>query len=754
MRRLISRAVPGLLEGVSPLLAPLLLARGVDTPDKLRVFLHPAAQDLHDPFLMPDMEKACRMIRETIDLGKHIIIYGDYDCDGVCASVIMLEALKSLGAHAEVYIPSRKEEGYGLNTAAMHKLAEKQYRLMITVDCGITAVEEIALAKSLGMNVILTDHHTPPDPLPAADAILHPQLGGYPCSSLCGAGTAYKLACALSGKQIIPTLPLCALATVADMVPLLGENRTLAALGLAAMADTSNIGLRALLRVSGLRTGEAVTGQQAGFLLAPRINACGRMETAQIALELLSTDDPVRAAELADTADGLNARRKSLENMVLEQANAQASALDLCTGHAIVIEGEGWESGVVGLAAGRLAEYYGYPTVILSREGDICVGSARSACGVDLYQALSACSDLFTRFGGHKQAAGLTLPAENVSELRIRLSDAVAKQLQGRTLMPETVYDGELRLTDITLDLISSLGMLEPFGTGNPAPVFLVRDVEALSARAVGSGGSHLKLTLGQDTCILDAIAFRMGTLASSMRGICSLAITPVANTFNGRTSPECRIEAIASMQRFFSRPANEDALAILQELAHLCRIDNFSGLPAQLEMLPAPQNDQGTLYLCRTAASAARITAAYPQLDILDDTQSDPRAYSAVWLCDVLTFPGPYRRVILCDGLLCPQEYAKLRDLLPQAEILAMPRSAELNNALMLLRFSIEELRAFYVALRKNGTFDRKNPRTDAMLRVLCRVGLTDETGHLQPAQPCDPAADSLFQLIQGGEP
>ncbi|MBQ1717608.1 MAG: single-stranded-DNA-specific exonuclease RecJ, partial [Bacteroidales bacterium] len=509
--------------------------------------------------------------------------YGDYDCDGVCASVIMLEALKSLGAHAEVYIPSRKEEGYGLNTAAMHKLAEKQYRLMITVDCGITAVEEIALAKSLGMNVILTDHHTPPDPLPAADAILHPQLGGYPCSSLCGAGTAYKLACALSGKQTIPTLPLCALATVADMVPLLGENRTLAALGLAAMADTSNIGLRALLRVSGLRTGEAVTGQQAGFLLAPRINACGRMETAQIALELLSTDDPVRAAELADTADGLNARRKSLENQVLEQANAQASALDLCTGHAIVIEGEGWESGVVGLAAGRLAEYYGYPTVILSREGDICVGSARSACGVDLYQALSACSDLFTRFGGHKQAAGLTLPAENVPELRIRLSDAVAKQLQGRTLMPETVYDGELRLTDITLDLISSLGMLEPFGTGNPAPVFLVRDVEALSARAVGSGGSHLKLTLGQDTCILDAIAFRMGTLASSMRGICSLAITPVANTFNGRTSPECRIEAIASMQRFFSRPANEDALAILQELAHLCRIDNFSGLPAQL---------------------------------------------------------------------------------------------------------------------------------------------------------------------------
>lgn len=754
MRRLVSRAVPGSLEGVSPLLAPLLLARGVDTPDKLHAFLHPSAQNLYDPFLMPDMEKAYRMIQEAVGHGESIVIYGDYDCDGVCASVIVLEALKSLGAHAEIYIPSRKEEGYGLNTAAMRLLAERKHRLMITVDCGITAVEEIALAKSLGMNVILTDHHTLPDPLPAADAILHPQLGGYPCSNLCGAGTAYKLACALSGKQILPTLPLCALATVADMVPLLDENRTLAALGLAAMSDTSIIGLRALMRVSGIRGGEAVTGQQAGFQLAPRINACGRMETAQIALELLSTKDPARAAELADAADGLNARRKSLENQIQEQANAQASALDLCTERAIVIEGEGWEGGVVGLAAGRLAERYGYPTVILSRDGDVCVGSARSACGVDLYQALSACSDLFTRFGGHKQAAGLTLPAENVPEFRHRLSDAVARQLEGRTLMPETAYDGELRLSDITLDLIDSLRMLEPFGTGNPAPVFLLRDVEALTARAVGSEGAHLKLTLSQDTCMLDAIAFRMGMLASSLRGICSLAVTPVTNTFNGHTSPECRVEAIASMQRCFSRPASDEATVILQELARLCRINYFSGLPAQLEMLPEPQSDQGTLYLCRTAASAARIAAAYPQLDILDDAQADPRAYSAVWLCDALAFPGPYRRVILCDGLLCPQEYARLRELLPQAEVLALPRSAALKSALMLMRFSIEELRAFYVTLRKGGSFDRKDPRTDAMLRVLCRVGLTDDAGHLQPAQPCDPAADPLFQLIQGSEP
>lgn len=253
---------------------------------------------------------------------------------------------------------------------------------------------------------------------------------------------------------------------------------------------------------------------------------------------------------------------------------------------------------------------------------------------------------------------------------------------------------------------------------------------------------------------MLDAIAFRMGSLASSIRGICSLAVAPVANTFNGRTSPECRIEAIASMQRRFSRSADEEAHILLQELARLCRIDIFSDVPAQLEMLPAPQGDQGTLYLCRTAATATRIVEAYPQLDILDSPQADPRAYNAVWLCDTMTFPGPYHRVILCDGLLCPQEYTKLLSMLPQAEILALPRSKELDSALKLLRFSIEDLRAFYIMLRKGGSFDRKNPRTDAMLRVLCRVGLTDDIGHLQPAQSCDPAADPLFQLIQGGEP
>ena len=308
MQQLICRGAQGEIPGISPLLAPLLIARGADTYEKAQAFLHPSERDLNDPFLMPDMRAACDMVRAAIARRTPIAVYGDYDCDGVCASVIMLEALRSLGADARSYIPSRKDEGYGLNEAAVRRLAE-HCGLLITVDCGVTAVQEIALAKSLGMQVILTDHHTLPAELPQADAALHPQLGDYPCRDLCGAGIAYKLACALTGKKILPSLELAGLATIADMVPLLGENRALAALGLRAMRQTARPGLRALMQTAGMQESADIGGMQAAFLLAPRINACGRMDTADIALNLLSTGNAARAAALAAEADALNTRR-------------------------------------------------------------------------------------------------------------------------------------------------------------------------------------------------------------------------------------------------------------------------------------------------------------------------------------------------------------------------------------------------------------------------------------------------------------
>ena len=750
MHRLIFRGTPGALPGLSPILGSLLLARGIDTPEKADAFLHPCENQLHDPCLMENMGAAVRMIRHAVEADHSIVVYGDYDCDGVCASVILLETLKSLGARAEIYIPSRKDEGYGLNCDAVRRLAQN-HQLLITVDCGITSAAEAALARELGMSVIITDHHTIPAQLPPADAILHPQLGNYPCPFLCGAGAAYKLSCALTGKQILPSLELCALATIADMVPLLGENRALAALGLRHMQVSLRPGLRALLSVAGIRGGEAVSGTQAAFQLAPRINACGRMETAQIAVKLLTAPDALTAMELAQQADGLNARRKNIEQRILEEADAQVQQMDLVKNRVIVVMGEGWESGVVGLAAGRLAERYGYPTVALSRDGDTCVGSARSACGIDLYKALAACADLFTRFGGHKQAAGLTIAAQHVDAFRERLSQAVAEQLQGRPLMPETACDCELSLSDITLELIDTVSRLEPFGMGNPAPVFLLKDADVVSARAVGAEGAHLKLTLSQGGALMDAIAFRMGSRAGSLHGQCDLAVTPVANTFGGRTAAECRIEAVGSAQARFLTDETAESIELLQEFERFCRMNDISGDVTAADTLPPPEGAQGMLYLCRTAETAAHVAALCPDLDI--GTRPDPRAYNAVWRCDGLKRLGPYRRIVLCDGLLSLHETACLADLYPGAEIITLPFSPALRARLEKLKFSVDEMRALYVGLRQGRQPDRSQPQQEAMVRVLQSMALVGPECQLLPMRKSDPLHDPLYRMIQGCE-
>ncbi|MBQ9299448.1 MAG: single-stranded-DNA-specific exonuclease RecJ [Clostridia bacterium] len=750
MHRLISRGAAGTLPGLPPIIESLLLARGVDTPEKARAFLHPDESQLHDPFLMENMGAAVRIIRRAMEEGQSIVIYGDYDCDGVCASVTLMETLKGLGARADIYIPGRKDEGYGLNCGAVRRLAEN-HRLLITVDCGITSVEETALARELGMTVIITDHHTIPSRQPPADVILHPQLGDYPCPYLCGAGAAYKLSCALEGKQVLPSLELCALATIADMVPLLEENRALAALGLRRMRVSLRPGLRALLSVAGIRGGEAVSGTQAAFQLAPRINACGRMETAQIAVKLLMAPDALTATELAQRADGLNARRKNIEQRILEEADAQVRGMDLVKNRVIVVMGEGWESGVVGLAAGRLAERYGYPTVALSRDGDTCVGSARSACGIDLYKALAGCADLFTRFGGHKQAAGLTIAARHVDEFRERLSQAVEAQLQGRPLMPETVYDCPLSLEDITLELVDAMNQLEPFGMGNPAPVFLLEGVDAVSARAVGAEGAHLKLTLSQNGVLRDAIAFHMGDRAGTLHGQCDLAVTPVANTFGGRTAAECRVEAVGSAQARFLTDEAAESMMLLQEFEGFCRINNISGDVIAAETLPPPEGVQGTLYLCRTAETAALVAAQYPALDIV--TAPDPRAYNAVWRCDGLKALGPYRRIVLCDGLLSLHEAACLGGLYPGAAIMTLPFTPALKSRLDAIKFTVDEMRALYVALRRGRQPDRAQPRQEAMVRVLQSMALVGPECQLLPVHKSDPAQDPLYRMIQGCE-
>jgi len=755
MHRFICRGAQGSIPGIDEKLAPLLIARGADTYEKAHAFLHPSAQQLHDPMQLFGMEKAVAIIRETLKDGAPLIVYGDYDCDGVCASAILVETLTRLCGTVRAYIPHRKAEGYGLNCEAVRKLAQKG-ACLITVDCGITSLEEVALAKDLGLRVIITDHHTPPETLPDADAVIHAALGDYPCKALCGAGTAWKLACALEARIVHESIDLAALATIADMVPLLHENRVIAALGLQKMTNSARPGLRALMTVAAIDLNAPVSGTQAAFLLAPRVNACGRMDTARIALDLMLSRSDAQAQTLANKADQLNAQRKNVESRIFALADEQVQRMDLYALRAIVVEGDGWESGVVGLAAGRLSERYGYPSVVLSREGDTCVGSARSASGVDLYQALYECRDLFIRFGGHKQAAGLTIEAQHVPAFRERLSTAVAKQLAGQIPMPQTAYDSEITLNDVTVPFIEQLSALEPFGMENPAPVYLLRQADVLSTRAVGADNSHLKLVLSQNAVQRDAIAFHMGARAGVLHGQSDLAVTPVINSFRGKASAECRIEAVGQSGTRFTSDISAEAHAILQELSAFCRIENIYPLH---EITPFDERawyheDQGTLFLCRTAETANRFAALYPACDAVRGDDIEPRAYSAVWLCDKLSRRGPYRRVVLCDGLLCPQETAQLHALYPEAQFFAASKTQSLRAAFAALQCSVEALRDLYRQLRAGAAIDLGDPRTAAMAQVLCHMELLalTPTPQLLPMQKRAPEDDLLYQLIRDG--
>jgi len=540
------------------------------------------------------------------------------------------------------------------------------------------------------------------------------------------------------------------------MVPLLGENRAIAALGLKCMLTNNRPGLRALMRVSGIEAGSPLSGTQAAFLLAPRINACGRMDTARIALDLVLARDDMRAEALANEADKLNAQRKNVESHIYSLAEEQVRQMDLCALRAIVVEGENWESGVVGLAAGRLAERFGYPSVVLSREGDVCVGSARSASGVDLYQALYACRDLFVRFGGHKQAAGLTIEAQNIPAFREMLHKAVSEQLSGRVPMPQTTYDGEITLDDITVGMIRELEQLEPFGVGNPAPVYLLRQADVLSTRAVGADASHLRLMLSQNAVQRDAIAFHMGTRAGVLHGLSDLAVTPVINSFRGKTSAECRVEAIGQSCSRFAEDIQAQSHALLQELSNLCRIKNIYPLHEIMSFEEGAWEDeeQGTLMLCRTAQTANRIAELYPTYDAVRGNGFDPRAYNAVWLCDQAMRRGPYRRVVLCDGLTCPQEADHLHALYPEARFYAAPRTAALRAAFYPLLCTVDELRNAYRQLRAGQTLDLRDAKAAAMAQVLCHMELIALTPapQLLPMKKSSPEDDELYRLIRDG--
>ena len=538
-------ADPAPLGGLPGWFSAMLRLRGITTEEESRRFLSPSLGDLHDPFLLPGMTETVRLLREAAARRDPILIWGDYDADGICAASILLETLKEEGENVNFYLPSRHSDGYGLNPEGIRKAAEKGFRLLITVDCGISSREETALARSLGMTVIVTDHHALPPELPEADAVMNPLLGGYPCPFLCGAGVALKICQALQGPEgLRKRLDLAAIATVADVVPLLGENRVIVREGLDCVARTRRPGLQALLKSAGIEA--PVTTDHLGFRIGPRLNAAGRLEDARPAARLLMTRDPVLAESLASHLEELNSRRQAMEREITGQALQQVREQpDFGTARSLVVSGD-WNPGLIGLTAGKLCEKFYLPAVALSLQGDTAVGSCRSIPGVHIFGMLQRCGDLLTRFGGHAQAAGLTLPAGNIAAFRERLSRVISESCPPEVFRREMAYDLEVPFRSWDEESLGLLEQLEPTGEGNPAPVFLLSGASVQTMRRVGRDLSHLQVTLlDRDNTPVRGIAFSQGEEADRPRDGADLLYRPYLNEFRGRRSVEARIFAL-----------------------------------------------------------------------------------------------------------------------------------------------------------------------------------------------------------------
>ena len=699
------------LPGLPAWLCGLLAARGITTAAEAQGFLHPSLDQLREPQALHDLSKAAGLIRCAAKQGKRAVVYGDYDVDGVSASAILYETLLLLGMQATVYLPDRHKEGYGLNIPAVEKLAQEA-DVLITVDCGITSIQEVKRAKELGMAVIVTDHHRNLDELPPADAVVSPLLSDYPFPGLCGAGVAWKLALALAGDAAMELMELAAVATVADMVPLTDENRVIAALGLERLSHTKRPGLRSVMEHAGIQG--SVSSDQVGFQIAPRMNACGRIGSARIAFEMLTTRSKTKAEELAIQMEGLNQERKNQETKVLDAALEQAARMDLVEHRAIVVWGEGWNSGVVGLAAGRIAEQFGYPTVALAVDGDTCVGSARSAGDIDIYKALSQCSDLFERFGGHKQAAGVSLKKERLEAFAVRLSQAVSEQTGGRPLKQTMLCDGELTLSDVTEETVRWLQKLEPFGMGNPAPRFLCRDAQPVFLRAVGTEGRHLKCGFLQGGAQRDGVYFGGGSWAGKAVGRYCFAFSPTLNEFRGRVSAECRLYALQMIPSSLPKDTAREAVSLFSES---CSAQPVSFLPP-VDLSSVMAMGQGTLLLCRCLETALALHDRFPDADFCLDTATDSRAFNTILLCGNARSVSPsFRSIIFCDGDM--GEGAVYRAACPKAHIVALPLSEPLKNLLAVSFVDRDAMRNCYIKLRDKSFRDLYSFAADCCLSV-----------------------------------
>ncbi len=538
-----------------PTVARLLCLRGLGDPERAARFLSPTLDHLHDPFLLADMPRAVERIERALAGRERIAIHGDYDVDGITSTVILRRALELLGGDVVHFIPERLRDGYGLQPAAIDRLHGEGVQLVISVDCGIRASEATLRARELGVDLIITDHHEPEGTLPPALAVINPKRADcrYPDKNLAGVGVALKLVqalCQRAGKsRWLPAfVKVAAIGTLADVVPLVGENRVIAKLGLASLSSGRHtVGLRALLEASGL-SGKRIDSYQVGFILAPRVNAAGRMSTPDIATRLLLANDESAIEEARGLALQLNEenlRRQGEEADLVAQAK-KAIETDPAIGahNVLVVGGEGWHRGVIGIAASKIVDQYHKPAIVLSVDGAIAHGSCRSIPAFDMLDALERCADVFLRFGGHRQAAGLTMDAARVPEFRARINAHADAVLEPDHLRPRLRIDGALNLRHITPDLVEGLDALAPFGLANPRPVFHAMPVEIVDGpRPIKD--RHLKMTFRQDGRSIRAIAWRAAERAAFLtenRAGVNLAFSLEQNEYQGETYLELSV--------------------------------------------------------------------------------------------------------------------------------------------------------------------------------------------------------------------
>ena len=548
--------------GCSPFIARALIRRGVSSSEEARCFFHPDENSLHDPFLLPDMRQAADRVRHAIEAGERICVFGDYDADGVCSTAMLTKRLRTMGATVEYYIPQRHSEGYGMSVDAVRHLHSRGIQLIITVDNGVSAYDEIALCDALGIDVVVTDHHSVGKSLPTCVAVVAASRkdSNYPNRYLCGAGVALKLIQALNdGAYSEEELALAAVATIADVVPLLGENRAIVSLGTRDIASIP--GLAALLQVAGFQQ-PRVDEMTVSFMIAPRLNAAGRMASATEAVSLLLSEKGAGTDAIAATLNDYNQKRRDTENEILEEAERQLQSEGL-TGHVVLLSHESWNPGVIGIVASRLCERLHLPVMLFAQQNGVLTGSGRSIEGVDLFENLSVFSHLFIRYGGHARAAGVTIARDRFDEFKRLFQAHIEANYQSADFYPSFAYDETLSLSNLSSKAVKELRLLSPYGEGNPEPVFRFNGVRFASLRTIGKDDKHFCASVVQQDQVMRVVAFGKSELLEALNSAADwdLLARPSINAYRGSESVElfwicanASEEKVAFFNAFFER--------------------------------------------------------------------------------------------------------------------------------------------------------------------------------------------------------